>query len=206
MEKFYFLPPEIDAADAQPAQTVAHPREPALSTHVLHSYDHRVVPNDGNIDAGEEEDIYIPGTADYYARKGWAALEYDDGADYAEAEKNFRKAVEVDPGVAFFRMGLARALYHQEKYAEAEAEEREAIKLPLGEEFRTRWERDLEGEAHNALGEILESAEKYTEAEAEYKKALEIDKKKGKVWTPTIEENLRRLHSKMRRTPPRQRD
>jgi tetratricopeptide (TPR) repeat protein len=209
MEEFYFLPRAIDAAGTQPAQRVAYPREPALSTQgVYHhrDYDNRVVPNDGIPDPenglphNEKEDI--PGTADYYAKRGSAALNYSNGADYWEAEKNFRKAVELDPDVANFRIGLATALYREEKYAEAEAEEREAIKLPLGGgDFRSRWYPDLEGEAHNMLGEILEGSEKYAEAEAEYKKALEIDKKKGKEWTSIIEQNLRRLHSKMRRTP-----
>lgn len=232
MEQFYFLPRAIDAAGNQPAQTVAHPREPALSTPYVQrdydhpyshrDYDHRVVPDDGLPHNEKEEPAlttaspvdrndrgfyilrseYAPaGTADYYAAKGWEAFSYRDGSDYAEAEKNFRKAVEVDPGVAFFRMSLATALYHQEKYAEAEAEDREALKLPLGEDLSAHWERDLEGKAHNLLGEILEGTEKYADAEAEYKKALEIDKKKGKELTFAIQENLRRLHSKMRRTP-----
>jgi caspase domain-containing protein/tetratricopeptide repeat protein len=206
MEEFYFLPRAIDAAGTQPAQRVAHPREPAFSTQgVYHhrDYDNRVVPNDGipypenGLPHNEKEDI--PGTADYYAKKGSAALNYSNGADNAEAERNFRKAVELAPDVASFRSGLAEALFRQEKYAEAEAEEREAIKEPLGGDFKS----DMQGFAHNELGEILEGSEKYAEAEAEYKKALEIDKKTGKVWTSTIEQNLRRLHSKMRRTPPR---
>ncbi|ODS39760.1 MAG: hypothetical protein A7315_10465 [Candidatus Altiarchaeales archaeon WOR_SM1_79] len=83
---------------------------------------------------------------------------------YGEAEKEYRKAIEIDPELALAHTRLGGLLYNLERYGEAEKEYRKAIEI----DPEDTW-------AHGSLGWLLYNLERYGEAEKEYRKAIEID-------------------------------
>ncbi len=83
---------------------------------------------------------------------------------YAEAEAQYRKAIEVEANNGDYHNGLGKALYNQAKYKEAEAASRKAVDLNPNK-----------AEYHNWLGEALYEQGKLKEAEVEYHKAINLD-------------------------------
>ena len=68
----------------------------------------------------------------------YKVLHYKDGADYAEAETNYREAVGLQPLVPGYRTGLAKALLYQQKYSEATVQVQKALELDQKEARLTR--------------------------------------------------------------------
>jgi tetratricopeptide (TPR) repeat protein len=87
---------------------------------------------------------------------------------YAEAEAEYRKAVELVPDEATYHSGLGIAMHNQKKYAEAEVEYRKAIELNPNI-----------GGYHNNLGIAMHHQNKYAEAEVEYRRAMELNPSDG---------------------------
>ena len=83
---------------------------------------------------------------------------------FSEAETAYRTAVTLAPAFAPAHIGLADALYGQERHTEAEAAAREAIRLDPGL-----------ANAHNALGNALYGQERYSEAEVPYREAIRLN-------------------------------
>lgn len=70
---------------------------------------------------------------------------------YAAAEVESRKAVDIDPDNAAYHNSLGIALHHQEKYVEAEAEYRRAIELtPFNADYRVDFAIFLHGQNRHA--------------------------------------------------------
>lgn len=90
--------------------------------------------------------------------------------EWAEAEAEYRNAVNIEPINAQYRANLATALEKQKKYAEAETEFREAVRLaPDTAQYRVN------------LGMILELQNKLPEAETEFRKAVALDPENEKL-------------------------
>ena len=84
--------------------------------------------------------------------------------NFAEAERIFRRAIELDPNYALAYNGLGTALGDQKKLDEAIAAFRKALELDPNYAF-----------AYNNLGVALSKQKKWDEAIAAFQKALEID-------------------------------
>ena len=96
--------------------------------------------------------------------KGRNAWLLDTEAGYREAEKYFRKAIELNPAYAYAYRGLGVALDGLGKYEEAITAARKAIELS-----------PAEAEGYNNLGAALYSQKKYGEAITAFRKAIELD-------------------------------
>jgi tetratricopeptide (TPR) repeat protein len=82
---------------------------------------------------------------------------------YAEAEKEYREAVRLEPNNAVYHEDLGIALNRQEKYEEAVAQDREAVRLDPSKALY-----------HTNLGRDLVNLKKYAEAEAEAREAVRL--------------------------------
>ncbi|MBV8857897.1 MAG: tetratricopeptide repeat protein [Acidobacteria bacterium] len=83
---------------------------------------------------------------------------------YAEAEAEYRKAVEIEPDTTKHHDNLGLVLLRQGKYGDAEIEYRKAVELdPINADY------------HNKLGVTLLQQDKHAEAEAEHRKAIGLD-------------------------------
>ena len=102
-------------------------------------------------------------------RHGEQGLERTSHFQRREAEANFGKALEhgADDRLIRLSVHVSRGvlLIQQKKYAEAESEDREAIRLNPNEPLY-----------HNNLGVDLYNQKKYAAAEAEYKEAKRLKK------------------------------
>lgn len=97
---------------------------------------------------------------------GLAALEYLTDCDPQKIEATYRKAIEIDPMLAWSWNDLGALLSDKfERYDEAETAYRKAIDVnPM---FAPPW---------NGLGNLLaNNLKRYNEAEAAYRKAIDID-------------------------------
>ncbi len=92
---------------------------------------------------------------------------------YEEAEKVYRKSIELDSQNAYPWNGLGNLLaQHTEKYKEAEEAYRKSIEIDSNLVYP--W---------NGLGYLFENhLERYDEAEEAYRKSIEIDPKQGDPW------------------------
>lgn len=92
-------------------------------------------------------------------------LLYEEQKKYAEAEKEYKKAIVLAPKYALPPHGNLGNLYReQERYAEAKAEYKKAIELNPDD-----------ARLHTSLGNLYKKQERYVEAEEEYKRAIELD-------------------------------
>jgi Flp pilus assembly protein TadD len=83
---------------------------------------------------------------------------------WAEAEVEYRKAVQLEPNNVRWRVSLAIALTRQKKYAEAETEYREAARI---EPNNAQW--------RAGVGDLLAEQQKYTQAETAYREAVKLE-------------------------------
>jgi DNA-binding winged helix-turn-helix (wHTH) protein/TolB-like protein/Flp pilus assembly protein TadD len=98
------------------------------------------------------------------ARTALAFVEFWGRKDAANAERNFRRAIELAPNYATARHWFANVLLAQKRLAEAETEMREAQRLdPISSVINTE------------LGILLYYERKFGEAETELRAALDID-------------------------------
>jgi len=88
------------------------------------------------------------------------AYQYGDNPDYARAEQNYRKSVELAPNSSVYNYELAEALYDERKYTEAETFAHAAVKID-----------PQSARAQNALGLVLEGQKRIQEAADAYKQA-----------------------------------
>ncbi|PKP56543.1 MAG: hypothetical protein CVT88_10080, partial [Candidatus Altiarchaeales archaeon HGW-Altiarchaeales-1] len=84
--------------------------------------------------------------------------------EFEEAEKEYRKAIRINPNYAGAHNNLGLLLQNLKRYKEAEKEYREAIRINP----------NLAG-AHYNLGRLLQNLKRYEEAEKEYKEAIRIN-------------------------------
>lgn len=82
---------------------------------------------------------------------------------YAEAEAEYRRAIELMPRVDYFHRALATALQRQKKWSQVESECRIAIEL-----------NDKAYGSYQCLGESLLYQEKYDDAGVAYRAALRV--------------------------------
>jgi Flp pilus assembly protein TadD len=81
-----------------------------------------------------------------------------------EAEKEYRRSIELDPELAEARIGLGIVLHHASRYAEAVAEFDHALRLDEQNAF-----------AHSYRGGCLLQIGRAAEAEEEFRRAVELD-------------------------------
>jgi hypothetical protein len=96
-----------------------------------------------------------------YLSEGESAL---NSQNWAEAEKAYRNALQLNPNHALSHFNLGEALFAQKKYAEAEIEYRETARLEPNNAL-----------AHLYIGDTLFHFGKISEAEVEYRTAVRLD-------------------------------
>jgi TolB-like protein/Flp pilus assembly protein TadD len=102
------------------------------------------------------------GLAEAHVSLGYSELAYD--WKYAEAEKEFRRAIELRPGYATAHHFYAYYLTAMTRLSEAIAEHKQAVKLePASPLF------------HSALGEAYYHARQFDDSIAQYQEALSLD-------------------------------
>ncbi|PKP54338.1 MAG: hypothetical protein CVT90_01790, partial [Candidatus Altiarchaeales archaeon HGW-Altiarchaeales-3] len=84
--------------------------------------------------------------------------------EYFEAEKEYKKAIGINPGFEDAHYNLGILLDYLKRYDEAEGEYRNVLKINNNNEF-----------THNKLGILLAKLKKYKTAEKEFKTAINID-------------------------------
>jgi len=89
-----------------------------------------------------------------------------EGNDFFEAEKLYRRAIELNPNNALAHNNLGNVLRDLKRHDEAEAMYRRAIELNPNNAL-----------AHNNLGNALRDLKRHDEAEAMYRRAIELDPK-----------------------------
>jgi Tfp pilus assembly protein PilF len=90
-------------------------------------------------------------------------VEFRKQKQYAQAEEQYRSALQLDPDRADIHFALGYVLLEQKKWGEAIAENREALRL-----------RPEIAAAHNNLGLALSQQGNLEEAQREYREALRI--------------------------------
>ena len=124
-----------------------------------------ILRENGQLDASEERlrEATEVATADASVLKelGLTWVQQDNLAGAAAA---FRKALQIDPGMAELHSNLAGILWDQGKSREAEEAAREAIRI----------EPDL-AEAHNNLANILSGKQDFGEARYHFEKAIDLN-------------------------------
>lgn len=90
----------------------------------------------------------------------------EDMKQLAEAEREYLKAIELDPEFVWVHLRLGSLLHQLKRYEEAEREYRKAIELGPGFAM-----------PHYNLGILFRGLKRYDEAEREYRKAIELDPK-----------------------------
>ena len=104
--------------------------------------------------------------AEAHTALGTVKLFYD--WDWANAEKEYRRAIELNPGYADGHMMYALFLSVMQRFEEAKSEARLAQQLdPLSIEKQT------------SIGDVFLNERRYDEALTEYQKALEMDTNSG---------------------------
>jgi len=106
-------------------------------------------------------------TAAHFLDRGIIAHE---NQQYKEAEKNYLKAVTMDPDFAEAHFNLGILYARTKKLDKAEEEYKTALRL----------DPDM-NEVHNNLGVVYAAQKKYTPAESEFKKALKKNPKDAKA-------------------------
>jgi len=99
-----------------------------------------------------------------------------------EAEKHFRRAVELDPNYAIAHLGLAETLILIPGYEPAKRDFRPEYE---GAELSARRALELDptlGQAHTTLGFVLLERGRFIEAKAEYQKGIEMAPDYGTAW------------------------
>jgi tetratricopeptide (TPR) repeat protein len=94
----------------------------------------------------------------------YRAIVYYHANDFENAEKEYKKALEVNPHSAATHYNLGVLLNDLQRYEEAEMEYREVIRINPNFSM-----------AHNNLGGLLGDLKRYEEAEMEYRQATRAD-------------------------------
>src|SRR5262249_8613833 len=111
---------------------------------------------------------------------------YRERGDYANAEKWYRKAIDLDPEDAGKHIFLGALLAKRGDFSAAEAVHRKA----------TRCSKGLEDEAYLNLGLVLRAQERYQEALACFEKAIELtpDYREAITAKSDVEKAIEYLH------------
>ncbi|HWZ43088.1 MAG TPA: protein kinase [Candidatus Saccharimonadales bacterium] len=98
------------------------------------------------------------------AHTSMAVIKADDEWDFGDAEREFRKSIELDPNYATTHQWYAQCRSYRGQFDDAIAELRTAIRLD-----------PLSPIIHATLGDVLYRARRYGQAAEELKKALDLD-------------------------------
>lgn len=94
----------------------------------------------------------------------YRAIAYQYANDFENAEKEYKKAISINPAYWEVHNNLGSLLYSLDRYEEAENELKGAIKI-----------NPYDGAAHNNLGVLLRTLKRYGEAEKEYRLVIKMD-------------------------------
>jgi serine/threonine protein kinase/tetratricopeptide (TPR) repeat protein len=134
---------------------------------------------DQAIDALKQASVFAPKSTVIFANLGWAyrikatSLEYgvdDQKSNYAEAEQQFRKALELNDKYYDALTGLGWVLQDQADLLQDNARFEEAVDT-LQKSVRIK---DEQSNAHSALGWSYYGLQQYDRAEQEFQRAVEL--------------------------------